>query len=104
MAYSVSQRTHEIGVRMALGARAADVVLLVQRRALALVAAGLAIGLVAAAALSRAMSSVLFGLSAGDPATFAAVPVILAAVALVAGYLPARRAARVDPLVALRCD
>ena len=104
MAFSVSQRTHEIGVRMALGARAADVVLLVQRRALALVVAGLAIGLVSAAALSRAMSSVLFELSAGDPATFATVPVILAAVAVVAGYLPARRAARVDPLVALRCD
>ena len=104
MAYSVSQKTHEIGVRMALGARPIDVVLLVQRRALVLIAAGLAIGLVSAAALSRAMSSVLFELSAGDPATFATVPVILAAVALVAGYLPARRATRVDPLVALRCD
>ncbi len=104
MAYSVSQRTHEIGVRMALGARAVDVVLLVQRRALVLVAAGLGIGLVSAAALSRAMSSVLFELSAGDPVTFATVPVILATVALAASYLPARRAARVDPLVAVRCD
>jgi putative ABC transport system permease protein len=103
-AYSVSRRTHEIGVRMALGARAVDVVLLVQRRALLLIAAGLAIGLVSAAALSRAMSSVLFELSAGDPATFATVPTILATVALAAGWLPARRAARVDPLVALRCD
>ena len=104
MAYSVSQRTHEIGVRIALGARAADVVLLVQRRTLGYVGAGLAIGLVSAAALSRAMSSVLFGVTAGDPATFATVAVILAAVAFVAGHLPARRAARVDPLVALRRD
>jgi len=104
MTYSVSQRTHEIGVRMALGARAVDVLLLVQRRALVLIAAGLGTGLVSAAALSRAMSSVLFELSAGDPATFAAVPVILATVALTAGWLPARRAARVDPLVALRRD
>ena len=93
-----------IGVRMALGARAVHVVLLVQRRALVLIAAGLGIGLVSAAALSRTMSSVLFELSAGDPATFAAVTVILATVALAAGCFPARRAARVDPLVALRCD
>ena len=104
MAYTASRRTHEIGVRMALGARAVDVVLLVQRRTLVLVGAGLAIGLVAATALSRVMSSVLFELSAGDPATFATVTVILAVVALAAGYLPARRAARVDPLAALRCD
>lgn len=103
-AYTVSQRTHEIGVRMALGARAADVVLLVQRRALALVGAGLAIGLLSGAALSQVMSRVLFEVTAGDPATFAAVPLVLAAVALVAGFLPARRAARVDPLVALRCN
>ena len=89
---------------MALGARAVHVVLLVQRRALVLVAAGLGIGLVSAAALSRTMSSVLFELSARDPATFAAVTVILATVALAAGCFPARRAARVDPLVALRCD
>lgn len=104
MAYAASRRTHEIGVRMALGARAVDVVLLVQRRTLVLVGAGLAIGLVAATTLSRVMSSVLFEVSAGDPATFATVPVILAVVALVAGHLPARRAARVDPLAALRCD
>ena len=104
LAYAVSRRTQEIGIRMALGAQTRDVLRLVGREGLVLVLAGIAFGLVGALALTRLMSSLLFGVSPTDAATFAAVPALLAAVALAACYLPARRAARVDPTVALRYD
>lgn len=102
--YSVSQRTQEIGVRMALGAGARDVVRMVVREGLALALAGIGIGLAAAFALTRTIASLLFGITPTDPATFAAVAALLAALALAACYIPARRATRIDPLVALRYE
>jgi len=104
MAYSVTERTHEIGLRMALGASSADVLRLVMGNGARLVAAGLAVGLGAALALTRVMASLLFQVSATDPATYASIAALLAGIALLASYLPARRAARVDPMVALRYD
>ncbi|MGH9832827.1 MAG: ABC transporter permease [Blastocatellia bacterium] len=104
MSYAVSQRTREIGVRMALGARARDVLKLVVKEAMTLVVVGMAIGWGLSAALSRLIASFLFGVGAMDAVTFAAIPVVLASVALLASYLPARRAMKVDPMVALRCD
>jgi putative ABC transport system permease protein len=104
MSYTVSQRTREIGVRMALGARVVDVVRMVFGEAMKLVIIGSAIGLAAALAFGRVMASLLHGVSASDPATFVIVLILLAAVALVACYLPARRAARVDPLISLRSE
>jgi putative ABC transport system permease protein len=104
LAYAVSRRTQEIGIRMALGAQTGDVLRLVGREGFVLALAGIGIGLVGALALTRLMSSLLFGVSPTDAATFAAVPALLAAVALAACYLPARRAARVDPTVALRYE
>ncbi len=104
MSYAVGQRTQEFGIRMALGARALDVVMLVMRHGLTLVLAGLALGLLAAAGLTQFVGSLLVGVGPSDPLTFAAIAVILLAVAAIAGYLPARRATRVDPMTALRCE
>jgi ABC-type antimicrobial peptide transport system permease subunit len=102
MAYIVGQRANEIGLRMALGARSADVLKLVLRHALILTAIGLAFGLVSSVAAARLLSSLLFEVQPTDPVTYAAVAVLLGLVAMAACYLPARRAARLDPLVALR--
>ena len=102
MAYSVSQRTHEIGVRIALGARPDAILRLVIRQALILAALGIAIGLVGAFALTRVMSSLLFGVSATDLLTFVITSLLLGSIALMASYIPARRAAKVDPIAALQ--
>jgi putative ABC transport system permease protein len=101
-AYSVAQRTSEFGVRMALGAQESSVIVLVMRQNLAWIAAGTAIGLALASMFTRLMSSLLFGVSPYDPATFAAASMTLAAVALAASYVPARRATQIDPMAALR--
>jgi putative ABC transport system permease protein len=104
IAYSVTQRVHEIGIRMALGAQKMDVLRLVIGQGLTLTLIGMAIGSLAAVALMRAMKSMLFGVSATDPLTYAAVAVLVAGVSLLACWVPARRAAKVDPMVALRCE
>jgi putative ABC transport system permease protein len=104
ISYSVARRTHELGIRMVLGAGARDVVRLVLRQAMIVGGIGLAIGIAGAMAVSRFLRSWLYGVGERDPLTFIAVPMALAAVALLASYIPARRATRVDPVVALRCD
>jgi putative ABC transport system permease protein len=102
MAYSVSQRTRELGIRLALGATTGEVRGMVFRQGLTLTIVGIALGVVAAMLLSNLVSNLLFGVSAMDPVTFSVIPLILIAVAGLAIYIPARRASRVDPVVALR--
>jgi predicted permease len=104
IAYVATQRTKEIGIRMALGAASRDVSGLFVRHGMALAATGIACGLVAAAVLTRAMSALLFGVTATDPLTYAAVSLALGTTAVLASYLPARRAARIDPAEALRWE
>ena len=104
MAYTVSRRTSEIGIRMALGARPANILRLIVGESMMLTLLGASLGLVGAYAVTRVMKSLLFGVTSTDPLTFAAVTLLLSFVALLASYIPARRASRVDPLVAFRYE
>jgi putative ABC transport system permease protein len=104
IAYSVRQRTHEIGVRIALGARSADVLRLIVGQAMKLVIVSVALGLAGAFALTRWMATLLFNVQPTDPLTFASIAALLTLIALLASWIPARRATKVDPMVALRCE
>lgn len=104
MSYSVAQRTKEIGIRMALGARRPDVVALVVKQGMTLVLVGISAGTVLSLGMARLIAGMLFGISATDPLTFVGVALLLGAVAFLANYLPARRGASVDPMVALRYE
>ena len=104
LTYWVTQRTHELGIRVALGAGPRAILRLVLQQALGLVLSGIVIGLAGAFALTRVLASMLFGVSATDGLTYVGLALLLAAIALLASYVPARRAARVDPLIALRSE
>src|SRR5262245_29226572 len=104
MSYSVIQRTQEIGIRLALGAQTGAVLRMLLRQGLRLTALGLALGLAAAYALTRYVQTLLFGVQPADPLTFAVIALLMSLVALLACYFPARRATKVDPIVALRCE
>ena len=104
MSYSVARRTNEIGIRMALGAQREDVLRLVMQESMTLVGVGMAIGLAAAVAASRLVTTLLFGLAPTDPRSIALALIAMIAVSTVAGYLPARRASRVDPMTALHYE
>jgi putative ABC transport system permease protein len=103
-AYTVSQRTHELGIRLALGAQVGDVLKMILGQGMVVIGVGLALGLAAAFVLMRLLRSLLFGVGENDPLTFAAITLVLLTVALIACYIPARRATKVDPLEALRAE
>jgi putative ABC transport system permease protein len=104
MSYTVNERTHEIGIRMALGAKRSDVLHLVVRHGMMLAIVGVLIGTLGALLLTRFLSGMLYGVGVNDPATLVTVATFLIGVAALANYIPARRAMRVDPMVALRCE
>jgi ABC-type antimicrobial peptide transport system permease subunit len=104
MSFSVKRRTQEIGIRMALGALPGQVLQMVLRQGLILIVIGIGLGLAGALSLTRFLSSQLFGIAPTDPLTFAGVSLLLAGIALLECYVPARRATKVDPIVALRCE
>ncbi len=104
LSYAVTQRAHEIGIRLALGAKAGDVLKLIVRQGMALALTGVALGLAASLALTRVMTGLLFDVRATDPLTFVTISLLLTLVALLACWIPARRATKVDPIIAIRHD